>query len=212
MKVLIACEFSGTVREAFLENGHDAWSCDILPSDDGSNRHIQDDVLNVLEMDNWDMLMVAHPPCTRLCLSGVRWLHVPPPGKTKEEMWEELQEGCELFSKLWNADIPKIAVENPVMHGHARKRIVNFIKPTQYVDPYQFTDDLDSPDNVTKKTGLWLKNLPPLTPTGSLTRNTARDDIHKLPPSADRWKKRSTFFPGIAKAMADQWGGVVDGS
>ena len=96
MKVLIACETSGTVRNAFLDRGHDAWSCDVLPSDDLTNRHIQDDVLEVLKMESWDMLMVAHPPCTRLCNSGVRWLHKAPPGKTLAEMWEQLDQGAEL--------------------------------------------------------------------------------------------------------------------
>ena len=100
MKILIGCETSGTVRNAFLEQGHDTWSCDILPADDLTNRHIQDDVRNVIEQDDWDLLMVAHPPCTRLCNSGVRWLDNPPPGKTKEEMYAELDEGAELFSCL----------------------------------------------------------------------------------------------------------------
>jgi len=207
MKILIGCETSGTVRDAFLENGHDAWSCDVLPADTQTNRHIQDDVRYVLQYEQWDMLMVAHPPCTRLCNSGVRWLHVPPPGKTKQQMWDELEEGAALFSDLWNVDVPKIAIENPVMHKHAKARIQNFEPFTQSVQPYEFAKSVDAEDNVTKRTCLWLKNLPKLIKTGSLTRETARQDIHLASPGPDRWKIRSKFHKGLAKAMADQWGG-----
>lgn len=206
MKVLIACETSGTVRNAFLDRGHDAWSCDVLPSDDLTNRHIQDDVLEVLKMESWDMLMVAHPPCTRLCNSGVRWLHKAPPGKTLTEMWEQLDQGAELFSKLWNADVPRVAIENPVMHKYAKARIKNFEPFTQSVQPYEFADSIDAEDNISKRTCLWLRNLPPLIKTGTLTRETARHDIHNASPGKDRWKVRSKFHKGIAQAMADQWG------
>ena len=206
MKILIGCETSGTVRNAFLEQGHDTWSCDILPADDLTNRHIQDDVRNVIEQDDWDLLMVAHPPCTRLCNSGVRWLENPPPGKTKEEMYAELDEGAELFSYLWNCDVPKIAVENPIMHKYAKERIVNFKKQSQTIQPYEFAKSIDAEDNVSKRTCLWLKNLPLLKPTGNLTKETARHDIHNCPPGKDRWKIRSKFHIGIAEAMADQWG------
>ena len=206
MKVLIACETSGTVRNAFLDRGHDAWSCDVLPSDDLTNRHIQDDALEVLKMESWDMLMVAHPPCTRLCNSGVRWLHKAPPGKTLAEMWEQLDQGAELFSKLWNSDVPKVAIENPVMHKYAKARIKNFEPFTQSVQPYEFADSIDAEDNISKRTCLWLRNLPPLIKTGTLTRETARHDIHNASPGKDRWKVRSKFHKGIAQAMADQWG------
>ena len=206
MKVLIACETSGTVRNAFLDRGHDAWSCDVLPSDDLTNRHIQDDVLEVLKMESWDMLMVAHPPCTRLCNSGVRWLHKAPPGKTLAEMWEQLDQGAELFSKLWNADVPRVAIENPVMHKYAKARIKNFEPFTQSVQPYEFADSVDAEDNISKRTCLWLRNLPPLIKTGTLTRETARHDIHNASPGKARWKVRSKFHKGIAQAMADQWG------
>ena len=206
MKILIACETSGTVRNAFLDRGHDAWSCDVLPSDDLTNRHIQDDALEVLKMESWDMLMVAHPPCTRLCNSGVRWLHKAPPGKTLAEMWEQLDQGAELFSKLWNSDIPKVAIENPVMHKYAKARIKNFKPFTQSVQPYEFADSIDAEDNISKRTCLWLRNLPPLIKTGTLTRETARHDIHNASPGKDRWKVRSKFHKGIAEAMADQWG------
>ena len=206
MKVLIGCETSGVVREAFLSKGHDVWSCDVLPSDDASNRHIQDDIINVLDMDCWDMLIVAHPPCTRLCNSGVRWLHKAPPNKTLDEMWNELNAGCELFSKIWNVDIPFVAVENPVMHKHAKQRILNYKEFSQSVQPWQFETDPAGADNVKKRTCLWLKNLPNLIPGGSLDGSSARDECHKLPPTKDRWKLRSKFYKGIANAMADQWG------
>lgn len=209
MKVLIGCETSGTVRNAFLEKGFDTWSCDILPADDQTNRHIQDDVRDVLKMEAWDLLMVAHPPCTRLCNSGVRWLHNPPEGKTVEEMWQELDEGTALFSDLWNADVPRIAIENPIMHKYAKSRIENFEPFTQSVQPYEFAESIDADDNVTKRTCLWLKNLPKLVKTGSLTKATARHDIHHASPGPDRWKVRSKFHVGLAKAMADQWGAVL---
>ena len=209
MKILIGCETSGTVRNAFIERGHDAWSCDILPADDQTNRHIQDDIRNVLEMEAWDLLMVAHPPCTRLCNSGVRWLHKAPPGKTVQEMWEELDEGAALFSDLWNADIPRIAIENPIMHKHAKARIENFEPFAQSVQPYEFADSVEAEDNVSKRTCLWLKNLPLLQKTSDLTRETARHDIHLASPGPDRWKFRSKFHKGLAQAMAEQWGAVA---
>ena len=209
MKILIGCETSGIVRNAFLENGHDAWSCDILPADDQTNRHIQDDIRSVLKMEAWDLLMVAHPPCTRLCNSGVRWLHKAPPGKTVQEMWEELDEGAALFSDLWNADVPRIAIENPIMHKHAKARIENFKPFAQSVQPYEFADSVEAEDNVSKRTCLWLKNLPLLQKTSELTRETARHDIHLASPGPDRWKLRSKFHKGLARAMADQWGAVA---
>ena len=180
MKILIGCETSGTVRNAFLNKGHDVWSCDILPADDNTNRHIQDDIRNVLEYDDWDLLMVAHPPCTRLCNSGVRWLDNPPPNKTREEMYKELDEGASLFSHLWNCDVPRIAIENPIMHKYAKERILNFKKQAQTIQPYEFAESIEAEDNVSKRTCLWLKNLPLLKATGNLTKETARHDIHNL--------------------------------
>jgi hypothetical protein len=152
-------------------------------------RHILD--------DGWDFLIVAHPPCTRLCNSGVRWLNKPPAGKTTDQMWQELREGAALFSELWNAPIPYICVENPVMHCHAKKLIRNYVEFSQSVQPWQF----GHPE--TKRTCFWLKNLPPLLPTKIVEGRTPR--VHRMPPSPDRWRERSRFFPGIAKAMADQW-------
>ena len=202
LKVLVACEFSGTVRNAFLERGHDAWSCDLLPSEDGSNRHIRGDVRDILH-DGWDLMMVAHPPCTRLCNSGVRWLSVPPPGRTLDDMWQELKEGADLFSTLWNAPIQHICVENPVMHKHAKALIRNYEEFAQSVQPWQFGH------NEAKRTCFWLRNLPPLVPTTPEKPEKIEHRVHMAPPSKDRWKERSRFFKGIADAMADQWGTII---
>jgi hypothetical protein len=200
-RVLIACEFSGTVRNAFLARGHDAWSCDLLPSEDGSNRHIRGDARDLLQPGMWDLLIVAHPPCTRLCNSGVRWLTKPPAGRTLADMWADLDEGAALFSAFWNAPIERIAVENPVMHRHAKERIVGYAEPAQSVQPWQFGH------GETKRTCLWLKNLPPLVPTDIVEGREPR--VHHMSPGPDRWRERSRFFSGIAAAMADQWGQLL---
>lgn len=203
-RVLVACEFSGTVRDAFLRRGFDAWSCDLLPDERGSNRHIRDDVRQVLGW-GWDLLIVAHPPCTRLCNSGVRWLHTPPPGRTLADLWQELDAGAALFSDLWNAPIERIAVENPVMHRHAKERIRGYVEPAQSVQPWQFGH------GETKRTCLWLKNLPPLVPTKVVTGREARVHRHSGwgKHGAVRAHERSRFFRGIADAMADQWGAIM---
>lgn len=208
LRVLVGCETSGIVRRAFLDLGHDAWSCDLLPADDRSNRHMQCDVRDVLDM-GWDLLAVMHPPCTRLCNSGVRWLRKPPAGRSLADMWAELDEGAALFSTCWNAPVPRVAIENPVMHRHAKERIENYQPFSQSVQPWQFGTDKDGPDNEKKRTCLWLRGLPKLKPTGTLDGTTARDSVHKASPGPDRWKARSKFFPGLAAAMADQWGGHV---
>ncbi|MGJ5032282.1 hypothetical protein ACQR1I_35970 [Bradyrhizobium sp. HKCCYLS2038] len=209
MRILIGCETSGVVRRAFAALGHDVWSCDLLPADDGSNRHIIGDVRDYLA-EGWDFLAVMHPPCTRLCNSGVRWLSVPPPGRTLADMWAELDEGAALFSACWNAPIERIAVENPVMHRHAKERIANYQPATQTVQPWWFGDP------AFKATGLYLKNLPPLVPTRRLTpprQGTAEhktwSHVHRASQSPDRWKIRSRTYQGIAQAMAWQWGGDV---
>jgi hypothetical protein len=209
MKVLIACECSGVVRDAFLALGHDAWSCDLKPAESPTNRHIRDDVRNVMQWSDWDFMAVMHPPCTRLCNSGVRWLSNPPPGRTLDEMWRELDEGAALFSDCWNADIPLVAIENPVMHKHAKARITNFEPFAQSVQPWQFGTDPNGPDNEKKRTCFWLRGLPKLVPTGTLDGSTARDSVHKAAPGANRAAERSRFFPGLAAAMAMQWGGDV---
>lgn len=209
MRILVGCETSGVVRRAFAARGHDVWSCDLLPAEDGSNRHIIGDVRDYLN-DGWDLLAVLHPPCTRLCNSGVRWLSVPPPGRTLESMWDELREGAALFSACWNAPIERVAVENPVMHKHAKALIENFQPATQTVQPWWFGEP------AFKATGLYLKNLPPLAATNRLTlpakgtaEHKAWSAVHFASPGPDRWKLRSRTFDGIADAMADQWGGYV---
>jgi hypothetical protein len=196
-KVLIACEFSGVVRRAFRDAGHDAWSCDLLPAEDGSNQHVVGDAREILDW-GWDLLIVAHPPCTRLCNSGVRWLTKPPKGKTLEQMWQELEEAADLFSAFWNAPIERICIENPVMHKHAKTRIKNYEDFAQSIQPWQFGH------GETKRTCFWLKNLTPLKATNIVDGREAR--IHRMPPGPDRWRERSRFFPGVAVAMASQWG------
>lgn len=203
LRVLVACEFSGTVRRAFADLGHDAWSCDLLPAEDRSNRHIVGDARDLLN-DGWDLLMVAHPPCTRLCNSGVRWLSVPPPGRTIEEMRAGLDEGAALFSAFWNAPIERVCIENPVMHRHAKALIEGYREPAQSVQPWQF----GHPE--TKRTCLWLKGLPALVPTNIVEGREAR--VHRMSPGPNRWRERSRFFTGIAQAMASQWGGYAEGS
>lgn len=209
MRVLVACEFSGVVRRAFVALGHDAWSCDLVPAEDRSNKHIVGDVRLILG-DGWDLLMVAHPPCTRLCNSGVRWLRVPPPGRTEEEMWAELSEGAALFSACWNAPIERICAENPVMHKYAKALILNYQPPAQIIQPWWFGEP------QFKATGLYLRNLPPLRPTNILApprRGSAEHKrwsrVHRASPGPDRARERSRFFPPVAAAMADQWGGIV---
>lgn len=180
MRVLVACEYSGTVRDAFIAAGHEALSCDLLPTDN-PGPHYQGDVRDVLS-DGWD-LMIAHPPCTHLAVSGARWF------KDKQA---EQAEALDFVRLLLDAPIGRIALENPVSVISSRVR-----KPDQIIQPWQFGH------GETKATCLWLKGLPKLTPTDIVDGREAR--VHKLPPSADRWKIRSTTYPGIAAAMAQQW-------
>jgi len=183
MRILIACEFSGIVRDAFIARGHDAISCDLLPTE-RPGPHIQGDVLDILD-DGWDM-MIAHPPCTHLCVSGARWWK-----DKKEEQFAAIK----FFIALTRANINKICVENPVGIMSTWLK-----KPDQYIQPWQFGH------GETKKTGLWLKNLPKLTPTDIVIGREAR--IHRMPPSKDRGKLRSITFQGLADAMAEQWGSL----
>jgi hypothetical protein len=206
MRVLIGCETSGVMRRAFAALGHDAWSCDLLPAEDGSNRHYVCDVRDLLN-DGWDLLALMHPPCTRLCNSGVRWLSVPPRGKSLEEMWQDLDAAADLFSACWNAPIERIACENPVMHGHAKARIRNYEPPAQTVQPWWFGD------RAFKATSFYLRRLPKLMPTDRLVPPKAGTDehkqwslVHRASPGPDRWRLRSRTFPGIAAAAARQWG------
>lgn len=207
MNVLIACEFSGVMREAFRARGHRAYSCDLLPAADGSKRHFQMDVRDLLAgPKQWD-LMIAHPPCTYLCNSGVRWLYQGGRGQVfDEDRWLAMIDGVQLFKTLLEAPIPLIAVENPVMHRHARVRIGR--GPDQIVQPWWFGEE------AFKATGFWLKGLKPLEATAKLTpprpgseKHKAWSSVHRASPSPDRWKERSITFPGIAAAAALQWGG-----
>lgn len=187
MRVLVACEFSGVVRRAFKAKGHDAWSCDLLESMDSSSFHIKGDVLGILN-DGWD-LMIAHPPCTYLCNSGVRWLGEP---SDNPERWEALQKASDFFYQLLNAPINKICIENPVPHKYGG------LPPyTQKVQPWMFGH------GETKATCLWLKNLPLLITTDVVEGREAR--VHKMGPSKDRGLLRSITYQGIADAMAEQW-------
>jgi site-specific DNA-cytosine methylase len=180
MRVLVACEYSGIVRDAFAAFGHDAWSCDLLPTERLGN-HIHGDVLQHLHR-NWDM-MIAHPPCTHLAVSGARWF------KDKQR---EQADALDFVRRLLDAPIPRIALENPISIISSRIR-----KPDQIIQPWQFGH------GETKATSLWLKNLPKLVPTNIVEGREAR--IHKMPPGPDRWKERSRTFTGIATAMATQW-------
>ena len=184
LRVLVACEFSGTVRDAFIALGHDAISCDVLPSESPGPHH-QGDVLDLLN-GGFD-LMVAHPPCTHLAISGARWF---------AEKRNEQAAPLEFVRTLMAAPIPMIAIENPISIISSRIR-----KPDQVIHPWQFGH------GETKKTCLWLKGLPLLQPTRIVTGRDPR--IHRMPPGPDRWKERSKTYPGIASAMAMQWGGAL---
>ena len=190
LRVLAACEYSGRVRDAFNAIGHDAISCDLLPSE-APGPHIQGDVLELLK-EPWD-LVIAHPPCTRLCNSGVRWLH-------ERNLWGDMVAGAEFFRACLNANAPAVAVENPVMHKYAREICGEH---SFTVQPWQFGDP------AKKRTCFWTIGLPPLTPTSALTAADARPDCHHASPGPDRWKERSRTYPGIARAMAEQWGGFL---
>lgn len=189
MNVLVACEFSGTVREEFRKRGHNAFSCDLLPTDRPGN-HFIEDVLKVIDWGCWD-LMIAHPPCTYLTNSGVRWLHSDP------IRWIDMRLGAYFFKKLLNAPIPKKAVENPIMHGYAVEIVGR--KHDQLIQPFHFGHA------ERKATCLWLEGLPPLEHTHTRPE-LLKQTLWRLPPTKDRWKLRSITFPGIAKAMARQWG------
>lgn len=190
MRVLVACEFSGIVRDAFIAKGHDAMSCDLLPTEK-PGPHYQGDVFDIIN-DGWD-LMVAHPPCTHLAVSGARWFN---------EKQAEQETALDFVRKLLASPPPKIALENPISIISSRIR-----RPDQVIQPWMFGH------GETKATCLWLKCLPKLMPSHKKNDLFLPEEpegrearIHNLPPSPDRWKERSRTFPGIAKAMAEQWG------
>ena len=183
MRVLVACEFSGVVRDAFRALGHDAWSCDLLPSERPGPHIIGNAALHCRR--GWD-LMIAHPPCTHLAVSGARWF---------KDKRREQQEALDFVEALMSAPIDRIAVENPISIISSRIR-----KPDQIIQPWMFGH------GETKATCLWLKNLPKLAPISIVEGRAAR--VHRMPPSPDRWKERSRTYQGIADAMAMQWGGI----
>lgn len=218
MRVLVACETSGIVRNAFLDRGHDAWSCDLLPSDDGSNRHIRGDARDLLD-DGWDLLMVAHPPCTRLCRSGRRWMSGAgkwteprqlPKGRTLDDMRAEFEEGVSIFTACWEAPIDRVAIENPEMNDLARDRMPADLPRPQMVQPFWFGEP------AYKGTGWYLRGLPLLSATDLLPEPERGSDewkrwnaVHRMPPGPDRTRLRSRSFPGMMVAAADQWGGYA---
>lgn len=215
MNVLVACEYSGVVRDSFLKLGHNAISCDFLDTDK-PGPHYQGNVFDLLEWNplhrkdskngqcffyrEWD-LMIAHPPCTYLCNSGVTHLYDIKKGKQR---WLDMREGALFFKRLLECNIPKICIENPIMHGHS-KRIIN-ANQTQIIQPWMFGH------TESKATCLWLKGLPKLKETNNVKEEMLKlpknqqQRLHYLPPGPDRWKIRSTTFQGIADAMAAQWG------
>lgn len=196
MRVIVACEFSGIVREAFKKKGHDAWSCDLL-STEIPGKHIKHDILDIIYQNEREInfkdvphsfdLMIAHPPCTHLAVSGARWF---------KQRQKEQKEAIEFFMSLVNAPIDKICIENPISIMSTKYR-----KPDQIVQPWMFGH------GETKSTCLWLKNLPKLIPTKIVSGREGR--VWKEPPSKNRWKKRSRTYTGIAEAMGKQWGDTV---
>ena len=209
MNVLVACEYSATVRDAFASRGHNAWSVDLLPCDK-EGKHRQGDILEMAPFlpqpsyHRWDLL-IAHPPCAFLTNSGVRWLWKDKSKGLKNlERWENLDKAAKFFRRLLESNIPRICIENPIMHGHGIQRVGR--KYDQIVQPYQFGH------RETKATCFWLKGLKPLKHTTDYKEETMalpkniRGRIHYVPPSKDRWKIRSTTYVGIAEAMAQQWG------
>lgn len=187
LRVLVACEYSGRVRQAFRERGHDAWSCDLYePAEDGSPWHRVGDAGLIAYEGGWDM-MIAHPPCTHLAVSGSRWF---------KDKAEQQAEALDFVRLLMEAPIERIAIENPISVISSRIR-----KPDQIIQPWQFGH------GETKATCLWLKGLPKLTPTNIVSGREAR--VHRMSPGPNRWKERSRTYQGIADAMADQWGDAI---
>ena len=190
MKVIVICEYSGRVRDAFRKRGHDAVSCDLLASEQ-PGPHIQGDCRDI-DMSIYD-LAICHPPCTYLCNSGVRWL------KNNPERWAAMEEAARFFKWCLDLPVPKVAVENPIMHKYAVELIGR--RQDQVIQPWQHGH------GETKATCLWLKGLPPLRATSVVAGREAK--VHRMSPGPDRWKERSRTYEGIAEAMAEQWGGLL---
>ena len=195
MKILVACEYSGRVREAFIAKGHEVTSCDFEPSEDNSPNHYQGDIRDLLTQQ-WD-LMIAHPPCTYLTVSANKWFKDQPERKSGalvgQARRDARDEAIEFFMFLYNQPVEKIAIENPIGTMSSR-----FRRPNQVIQPWMFGH------GETKATCLWTKGLTNLQPTNIVSGREQR--LHKLPPGKDRWKERSRTFQGIADAMAAQWG------
>lgn len=219
LRVLIACETSGIGRRAFAALGHDVWSCDILPAEDGSNRHIICDVRDGILLEGWDLLAVMHPPCTRLCRSGRRWMSGPgnwtppkklPAGRTWDDMKAEFEEGVSIFRSCWMAPIERVAIENPEMNDLARARMPADLPKPQMVQPFWF----GHPEY--KATGWYLRGLRPLVATNILTEPERGSEswklwnrVHRMTPGPQRARLRSRSFPGMMAAAAEQWGGYA---
>tara|TARA_Y100001933_G_C18776309_1_gene470445 strand:- start:29 stop:712 length:684 start_codon:yes stop_codon:yes gene_type:complete len=215
LRVLIGCEKFGRMRRAFAARGHDVWSCDLEPAEDGSNRHIRCDIRDILG-DGWDLLAVMHPPCTRLCRSGRRWMSGPgkwtppkklPRGRTVEDLRAEFDDAVDLFVACWRAPIERVALENPVMNDLATDRMPADLPPPHLVQPFWFGDP------VYKSTGWYLRGLPELRPTTRLSEPVRGSDewkrwnvIHRMPPGPERARLRARSFPGMCSAAAEQWG------
>ncbi len=218
-RVLIGCETSGIARRAFAALGHDVWSCDIEPAEDRSNRHIICDIRGGILNEGWDLLAVMHPPCTRLCRSGRRWMSGPgfwtppkqlPAGRTWNSMKEEFEEGVSIFCACWEADIEHVAIENPGMSDLAQARMPDDLPKPHMVQPSWF----GHPEF--KGTGWYLRKLPPLKPTDKLPEPPRGSDewvkwnrVHRMSPGPERARLRSRSFPGMMSAAAAQWGSHV---
>lgn len=217
LRVLIACETSGIARRAFAARGHDVWSCDLEPAEDGSNRHIICDVRGGILNEGWNLLAVMHPPCTRLCRSGRRWMSGPgqftppkqlPKGRSHADMIAEFELGIEVFVACWSAPIERVAIENPEMNDLARARMPVDLPAPQMVQPFWFGEP------AYKGTGWYLRGLRPLVATDLLPEPARNSDewrawsrVHRMPPGPERARLRSRSYPGMMAAAADQWGG-----
>lgn len=217
LRILIGCETSGIARRAFARRGHDVWSCDIRPAEDGSNRHIVCDIRDGILLEGWDLLCVMHPPCTRLCRSGRRWMSGPgewtppkqlPKGRSWADMKAEFEEGVSIFSTCWKAPIDRVSIENPEMNDLARARMPRGLPQPHMVQPFWFGEP------AYKNTGWYLRGLPQLRPTKRLSepeRGSLEwkkwNRVHRMPPGPERARLRSRSYPGMMNAAADQWGG-----
>ncbi|WP_373354108.1 hypothetical protein [Pseudoroseicyclus sp. CXY001] len=219
LRILIGCETSGIARRAFSALGHDVWSCDLESAEDGSNRHIRCDIRDGILGWGWDLLAVMHPPCTRLCRSGRRWMSGPgkwtpprqlPAGRSWDDMRAEFEEGISVFTACWESPINRVAIENPEMNDLARDRMPADLPRAQMVQPFWFGEP------AYKATGWYLRGLPELVETDRLPEPARDSDewrrwsaVHRMPPGPDRTRLRSRSYPGMMCAAAEQWGGWV---